>query len=138
MNRLFAFLFFMLFLAGFALVSLKKMNRVPPATENISIVAGAWHAADPARFVQFSVEGTVDGFAGCNRFFGSFIATDQTLEVGPLGSTRMACADADMKLENDFIADIHSARTYHIAGRQLILTSDDGTETALQLVSTEH
>jgi len=138
MNRLFAFLFFMLFLAGFALVSLKKMNRVPPARENISIVAGEWHAADPARFVRFSVEGTVDGYAGCNRFFGSFLATDQTLEVRPLGSTQMACADPDMKLENDFIADINSARTYQIAGRQLILTADDGTETRLQLLSTEN
>ena len=36
-------------------------------------------------------EGRVSGFAGCNTFSGAYTQSGDKLEIGPIGSTRMAC-----------------------------------------------
>jgi len=66
------------------------------------------------------------GFAGCNRFFGGYQQRAQTLEFGPLGSTRMACDQLDQ--ETAFLSRLGTV-TYRIRGNTLKLLDDTGTVT---------
>ncbi|MCK4726849.1 MAG: META domain-containing protein, partial [Anaerolineales bacterium] len=48
----------------------------------------------------------VTGTAGCNNYFASYERTDSTLEVGPIGATRMMCSDPEgiMEQESGYLA----------------------------------
>lgn len=45
-------------------------------------------------------DGRVDGFSGCNRYFGSYAVKQGQLVVGPLAGSMMACDPASMALES--------------------------------------
>jgi len=68
----------------------------------------------------------VTGFAGCNTFTGSWQDEDGRISLGPLVSTRMACADLGSEqrmlgaLDGDILAELD--------GTTLIVTGADGTE----------
>ncbi len=141
MRQMFGFLFFMLFLAGFAFVMLGNMKSAESLREQgvgaVSIISGVWSketdgsSDQQARTIHFQADGKVTGFAGCNNFFGSFVATDKTLEIGPLGTTRKACSEPVMQQETAFLAAIESTTAYYIDGSTLTL--GDGERTTLQL-----
>ncbi len=147
MRQAYGFLFFMLFLAGFAFVTLKNLRSAESQRnaegngDRITIISGPWNASSGSTgtgqqtFVQFHADGKISGFAGCNRFFGSFVATDSTLEVGSLATTRMACPQAVMQQEMAFLGEVESATTYVIAGLTMTLTSENGTLLQLNLGS---
>lgn len=64
------------------------------------------------------------GFGGCNRFFGSYESTGQTLELGALGATRMACPDG-MNREQELFATLATVNRYEIRGTTLLLFAGD-------------
>ena len=69
--------------------------------------------------------GRVSGSAGCNRFSGPYKAGDR-LELGPLMSTKMACADDRLnRQETDFLRVLQSTSRYDIAGDTLTLASSE-------------
>lgn len=150
MRQMMGFLFFMLFLGGFALVTLKNMKSVDIAKQGagsgqqaVTIVSGRWHdeavvATDGQKtFVQFQPDGSIIGYAGCNRFFGSYVATDTTLDVGPLGATRMACAPEVMDREMAFLGMIESATGYTLANSSITLSNPQGHRKTLQFAPQE-
>jgi heat shock protein HslJ len=67
----------------------------------------------------------VRGFAGCNRFFGSYQQQATTLIFGPLGSTRMACEQLDQ--ETAFLSKLVGPVTYRIRGNTLEIVDESGT-----------
>ncbi len=71
-------------------------------------------------FLSFSEVDKVSGFAGCNRFTGSFQRDDAALSFSPLASTRMACAEG-MEQENRFLAMLAEVERYSIHGNDLAL-----------------
>ena len=139
----------MLFLAGLAFAMLKNLRSMESAGQDtngnapVTIVSAAWYERssgsddDQKAFVHFQPGGKISGFAGCNRFFGTFVATDSTLDVGPLGATRMACPDAIMRRETAFLQGIEAATGYHIDGRILELRQDGNSSLRLELVTTD-
>jgi len=150
MRQMMGFLFFMLFLGGFALVTLKNMKTVDSeqpgsdgAVEAVTLVSGRWQdaavsAADGQQtFVQFQSDGRIIGYGGCNRFFGSYIATDTTLEVGPLGATRMACEPEVMEREMAFLGIIESATEYALTGHRVSLSNPQGDKKNLEFAPLE-
>jgi heat shock protein HslJ len=44
-------------------------------------------------------DGRIDGFSGCNRYFGSYAFRQGRLVIGPLAGSMMACDPASMALE---------------------------------------
>lgn len=64
------------------------------------------------------------GFGGCNRFFGSYEATETTLKLGALGATRMACPEG-MDREQELFRALDAATRYEIHGSELLLYSDE-------------
>jgi len=136
MKAAFGFIFFMLFLAGIAFVNLKGVQeqsetRKASPTE---ISASAWRPTylgemklDEASemFIQFDADGQVRGHGGCNRFFGGYELEDGSVQIGPLGSTRMACQEPAMSFELSFMEALQTSGSASLAGNNLVLRTDN-------------
>jgi heat shock protein HslJ len=86
-----------------------------------SVVAGT----DPT--AVFDAAGTVSGHAGCNQFNGAAVVDGTSIAIGPLASTKMACADpAASTQESAFLAALEAATTVQIQGSTLELRDADG------------
>jgi heat shock protein HslJ len=87
--------------------------------------------------IQFMQENQrVAGHSGCNRFFGGYetgsaTATVTPLSLSALGSTKMACLDAEANnLEHEFLSLLQQVDAYALQGDQLIFYK--GAETLLR------
>lgn len=78
----------------------------------------------------------ISGDSGCNRFSGSYTVDGNSISIGPLASTLMACPDPLMEQEFGFTSGLQSASTYEISGDQLELANAEG-ETVVTFVATE-
>lgn len=66
----------------------------------------------------------VTGFAGCNRFFGSYRQTGAQLKIENIGATRMACAGNLMDEENEILKALEQVDRFRIAGDEMELLAD--------------
>ena len=71
-------------------------------------------------------DGQVSGNSGCNRFHGSFTVEGNSLTIGPLATTRMACDNESMIQEQLFLAALGSATTWDIVRGMLDIHRADG------------
>ncbi len=78
----------------------------------------------PATLLLSAGEPRASGFGGCNRFAGSFAVKGDSLRLGPLAMTRMACAQGN-ELEIRFAQLLERVRTHRINGRALELMAGD-------------
>ena len=136
MKGVVGFLFFLLFLAGFFLVFLQGKQL---ANQNLSaggakltgvrwrpIYIGAEAIPQEAGlYVQFEHDGSINGHGGCNAFFGSLEETESGVTVGPLGSTRKACAEAVMRREDAFLESLQETTGVELAGNRLTCLNAD-------------
>jgi heat shock protein HslJ len=138
MKAAFAFIFFMLFLAGIAFVNLKGVQEQADAGDatpaEISVPAwrpthlGEMRLEDNSEmFVQFEEGGQLRGHAGCNRFSGSYELEDGSLHVGQLRLTRMACPEPAMSFEISFMEALQTQSIASLVSNKLVLrTTRDG------------
>ncbi len=63
--------------------------------------------------VRFGANGKLAGNGGCNRFFGNYKIEGTNLSIGPLASTRRACAPEVMELEHKFLKALEATRSFH-------------------------
>jgi heat shock protein HslJ len=68
----------------------------------------------------------VSGNAGCNTFRGGYVVDGKGVKIGPLGATRMACAEDLMKQEREFLAALESAVKWAVEGDTLDMHRADG------------
>jgi heat shock protein HslJ len=103
-------------------------------------VAGEGVLVDVLPDTSISIEFQYDGFsgnAGCNNYFGSYEAADNSISVGPVGMTEMFCgAPGVMDQESAYLAALQSAASYQIVDNQLEMTNADGM-TVLQYAMEE-
>jgi copper homeostasis protein (lipoprotein) len=67
-------------------------------------------------------QGRVAGFAGCNQYFGSYELMEYNrINIEKIGSTMMACPEAEMILEQEFMKVLELADNFEIRGNTLIL-----------------
>lgn len=132
MKAMMGFGFFLLFLAGIALVLLqgRDMARQNMPGGGASMTAIEWRpthlgadeiAADSGMFVLFEVDGSISGNGGCNKFFGSLQTMDGELSVGELGATRMACPTAIMDREMAFMKALQDTTVFEMGDNSLQL-----------------
>lgn len=125
MKATIGFGFFLLFLAGLALVMLqgREMARqnVPGGGAAItgqnwqpSVIAGQRVPGEVAMYVHFAVDGSVNGNAGCNQFSGSLESTDSGVSMGSLAATRKACPPVDMEREAAFMHALQSTAGFDL------------------------
>jgi len=64
----------------------------------------------------------MSGSGGCNAISGNYRRSGSVLRIGPVMSTRRACADAGSNaLETRFVAALESTAGYSVRGAQLTL-----------------
>ncbi len=111
--------------------------REPAAAQET--IAGQWvlvpEAGTPAPAtgkevsLTFHPDGKLDGFSGCNRFFGGWGFLEGTrdgIRLWTTGSTRMACEPDVMAREHQFTETVGRLSTYSLSKAGLTLYYDDG------------
>jgi putative lipoprotein len=92
--------------------------------------------AETPIYVAFSEDGKVTGFGGCNRFFGGYTVSGNSIKIGPLASTRKGCPDT-LNLEVEFFKALQEAETFEQTDEGLVLLGPDGAKLA-ELVHTDN
>jgi putative lipoprotein len=113
---------------------------VPSTVEGADSLAGSeWRPSRigvsivslPGRLiVQFKSGGRLAGHGGCNRFFGQYKISGNEIRIGPLGATRMACAEPAMALETSFFSALEAAKSFRRDKTKLVLFNASGKELA--------
>ena len=77
---------------------------------------------------EFGADGALSGFAGCDTYTASYeTAGGDAISITDVATTRMACADDAMEVEQQFVAALGNATTYTLAGDTLTLRDADGS-----------
>jgi len=71
-------------------------------------------------------KGAVSGDAGCNTFRGTYVIDGKSVKIGPLATTRKACAEDVMTQEREFLAALESAVAWAVEGDTLDMHRADG------------
>lgn len=134
MKAIVGFAFFLLFVAGIAFVTMQGKQLGQLGSSGAEITGIKWLAvsvgeeAIPANsgiYIQFEVDGSIKGHAGCNGFFGSLEQRDSGVGVGPLGATRMACPDPIMSRELTFIDAVQKMASFQSTSDTLSLLDEE-------------
>ena len=72
--------------------------------------------------------GQVNGSAGCNRYFGSYEAGQETIAFGPTGSTMMECGEPEGRMDQEYsyLQALGEAEEYEVKDGKLLITYADG------------
>lgn len=71
--------------------------------------------------LQFSeTDHKVSDFGGCNRFFGNYELTNNTLRITSLGSTKMYCQET-MAVEDKYFKALQEVQSYSLKQKTLYL-----------------
>jgi plastocyanin/heat shock protein HslJ len=79
-----------------------------------------------AEFV--SSDGTIEGSAGCNSYFGGYEVEGSQLSIpGPIAATEMYCGDPEgvMEQEQQYLEILQAAESYSIEGEELRINCGD-------------
>ena len=147
MKSIMGFGFFLLFLAGIALVMLqgREMVRHNMPGGGASMTGMEWRPTvigvqeipgDSGMFVLFEVDGSIKGNGGCNNFFGALQKEGDGIAVGELGMTRMACPADVMARETAFVGALQDTSHFEMGEGSLQLLSADNRMLA-ELVSAD-
>lgn len=68
------------------------------------------------------------GNASCNRFQGEATLTDRTIAIGPLATTRRACAAGLMSQEGRFLEALGRVAQWRIESGVLVLSDAEGND----------
>jgi putative lipoprotein len=74
--------------------------------------------------IKFEEKGVMNGYLGCNGFFGSFKTQDKNISFENVGSTKMMCPN--MKTEDAFANVLQNTKTYEIKGETLNFFDEKG------------
>jgi heat shock protein HslJ len=86
----------------------------------VSVMAGTELTAN------FGTDGRLNGSSGCNTYNASYTTDGNKIAIGPAATTMMACEQAVMDQEQQYLAALATAATYRIDGSKLELRTADG------------
>ena len=87
-------------------------------------IDGRAPAGDTVPTLAFDEAGNVSGSAGCNTFMGTPTIEGSSISMGPLGTTRMACAGAAGLLETAFLAAMNEVESFAIDSEGRLVLED--------------
>lgn len=134
MKSMMGFVFFLLFLAGFALVMLQGRQMSQLGGSGAEVTGTSWRPVtigeesipdDSGIVILFEVDGGITGHGGCNRFSGSLEQSGSGIGVGQLSTTRMACGDVIMGRESAFIDAVQKTTDFRSGGDRMSLLDKD-------------
>ena len=111
-------------IGGAGTIVASPATQAPTPQASATDLAGtAWdlvemgNTGDFARIVptiEFGADGTVSGFAACNRFSGTFTTDVDTLTLGPLAVTEMACVPPASEVERAYLQALSGVSSWSI------------------------
>ncbi len=134
MKAIIGFAFFLLFIAGIAFVTMQGKQMGQLGSSGAEITGIKWRAVSVGEeaipensgiYIQFEVDGSIKGHAGCNGIFGSLEQRASGVGVGPLGATRMACPEPIMSREVSFIDAVQRTANFQSTGDNLSLLDEE-------------
>jgi heat shock protein HslJ len=75
--------------------------------------------------LAFPEAGKVEGNGSCNRFFGPATISGDTIKLGPLASTRMACPETVMNQESKYLDALQAAERFEWKDSHLLIYCKD-------------
>jgi len=88
----------------------------------VSVPAGVGAA------MSFFANGTIEGFGGCNNFSGTYTVKGDSLTIGPLMGTMMACPDPAGTFESQFMTALQNSTKWSVSAGTLDLRDDGGAQ----------
>ena len=82
--------------------------------------------ADSGLFVRFGDDGKLEGYGGCNRFFGDYRLAADRIKIGSMGATMMECRVPIMENEKRLLRALERASRFARHGPNLVLYDDGG------------
>jgi heat shock protein HslJ len=95
-----------------------QLNNGNQAVETVS--------GDPALTITFGADGSVVGFGGCNQFGGSLEVAGDSIAIGPLHATMMACGDPIDTTELQLTTALDASTVWSVRDGVLELRDDSG------------
>lgn len=86
--------------------------------------------ADDIEATATFADGRVSGNTGCNNYGAAYTLDGENLTIMPGPMTLMACPEAQMMVEQQFMAALAATATYSIADGQLSFLNSDGAVVA--------
>lgn len=83
--------------------------------------------------LEFTEVGKVAGSGSCNRFVGTVEISGESMKFGPLGSTRMSCAEAIMNQEAKYLSVLQDAERFTL-DESILLIYSKGMEKPLRFI----
>jgi heat shock protein HslJ len=77
---------------------------------------------------DFGADGKLAGSGGCNQYSATYTTSGQDITITQPASTRMACENALMQQETQYLSLLPKVSTYKISGDQLTLFDSTGTK----------
>lgn len=109
----------------------------PATAVTINLAGSEWGypggTGKASQFIQFRAVGKISGFAGCNRFTGTYVRIDDKLSIGPFAATRMACPPEIMEHERRFLVMLLKVRRAESTHLKLVVM-DAGERVLAELV----
>jgi heat shock protein HslJ len=105
---------------------------------NTALAGSTWHpnfihaSAVPSGeriYLAFKPDGQVVGNGSCNHFFSVYTITGNSIQIGPILSTKKGCP-GKFELETAFFSALQAARTYQRDDHMLVLFDESGQELA--------
>jgi heat shock protein HslJ len=90
---------------------------------------------DVAMTIAFEA-GRASGSGGCNRFTGSYEQDGESISLGRVASTRMACDEEVMSAERAYLSALESVSLWSATGGVLVL-SDNSDQALLRYEASE-
>jgi putative lipoprotein len=84
-------------------------------------LGGAGVIEEASATLEFPEPGKVAGSGSCNRYFGTVTINGSAISISPLGTTRMACAEAVAMQEVSYIRALQGAERYTLRGAVLLI-----------------
>lgn len=81
---------------------------------------------------RFNSDGTLNGNAGCNDYFASYVVSGKSMSIGKVGSTLKACGEPGvMDQETTYLAVLQTTSTYAVTTDNYLILSDAEGKTNL-------
>ena len=106
----------------------RRRSRRPPLEGTEWTLVSGVDAPDDAVPTLTLEEGNASGFGGCNNFMGGYELDGDSISIGPLAGTLMACEEPKMAAETAYLPALEAADSWAVEDGELVLSSG-GEET---------
>lgn len=118
-------------------ILVQSVNHTPNSiAPKLAVIDGNWsliqlgekNAADlgsntmPTLLIK---DDQLSGFAGCNRYHGTFTQQNQQLALGPMAMTKMLCQGQAQNIEDDYLQALNKVDNYKVNSATLKLRDED-------------